>query len=161
MGSVLEELVFDDQNGEILMGRDRFMLIRPETLAALARAAGEEAGRIFSQAGQEGGRIAAGRISDRHEGDPAAVVRALLEMGGAIGWARMNLTAWDKEAKSLQVEARSRTLDWPGGAGWDLLGGILSGLGEVIFQAPVDVDRSFLKGDDQAVEGVRYSVRVT
>ena len=159
MESILGELVFDDRTGEITLNRDRFVLIRPETLAALARAAGGEADRIFFKAGQEGGRIAAGKLWAEHGKDPEAVVRSLLDMGGAIGWARMKLTVWEGQDRGFRVEARSRTLDWPGGAGWELLGGILSGLGQVVFQGRVSVSRKPLGGRAEPVPGVRYAVR--
>lgn len=158
MQSILGDLEFDDREGEIFLNQSRFMLIRPETLAALAQGAGEGAAGIFFRAGQAGGRIAAENIWEARGRDPEAAIKALLEMGGAIGWARMALESYDGEARSFLVEARSLTLNWPGGAGWEMLGGILSALGETIFRGPVSVERSGVLGGPQDRARVRYTV---
>lgn len=141
METAIEGLVCDPDRADLRLNGSRYMLIRPETLAALARAAGDGAGAMFFAAGREGGRLAAGSLWEKHAQDPWATVESMLGQGGVIGWARMEAPDWTGRERSLRIEVSSHTLNWPGGAGWELLAGIFSGLGETIFGEPVTVEQ--------------------
>ena len=156
MASVIDRLSFDPAEAALYLGQSRYMLIRPETLAALSRAAGPKAGEYFFTAGREGGRLAAQNYYQEQNMDPEATVRFMLETGGALGWTKMKLIAFDLEDLSFQIRARSSALDWPGGAGWEFLAGILSGLGEIIFDRTVAVARIPLQESDK---GLLYTIR--
>ncbi len=156
MESIINRLTFDPDEAAIYLNQSRYMLIRPETLAALSRAVGEKAGECFFAAGREGGRLAAQNYFKEQNMDPEATVRFMLDAGGAIGWAKKKLIAFNLEAQNFQVQAQSSALNWPGGAGWELLAGILSGLGEVIFNRTVTVDQAALEAPNK---GILYTVR--
>lgn len=151
MKSIIDQLTFDPDEAAIFLNRSRYMLVRPETLAALGRAAGEKAGKYFFTAGREGGRLAAQNYFEKQNMDPEATVRFMLDAGGAIGWAKMNLITFDPGVPNFQVHARSSALDWPGGAGWQLLAGVLSGLGEVVFNKAVTVAQSPLQAPNKGI----------
>ena len=146
MESIIDRLRFDPSEAALFVDSARYFLIRPETLAALGRAAGDQAGEIFFQAGREGGTLAAQSYLAEQNMEPEKAVRHMLRMGGLIGWARMDLVDYDQDGSRFTVEAKSSALSWPGGSGWELLAGIMSGLGEVVFSRRVKVEQAPLEG---------------
>ena len=87
----------DDGAGRLTIGGARFLLIRPETLAALQRAAeaalGHQAAECLAAAGRAGGARATAGLSGTGE----ERVRRLVEMGRAIGWGHFTLERFDAE----------------------------------------------------------------
>ena len=76
----------DDGAGALTIGGARYLLIRPETLAALQKAVeaalGSRAGECLAAGGRAGGARATAALAGAAE----ARVRGLVEMGGALGW---------------------------------------------------------------------------
>lgn len=81
----------DDGAGALTVGGARYLLVRPETLAALQKAAeaalGARAADCLVAGGREGGARAAAGLG----GTAEERVRRLVAMGGAIGWGRFAL----------------------------------------------------------------------
>lgn len=89
MNPVLAELAHEP--GRLSYRGGRYLLIRPETLAALQRAVEAAAGDRAAECFAAGGRAGGGRAASQLEGAPAERVTRLLAMGSAIGWGEFHL----------------------------------------------------------------------
>lgn len=107
---VLSELTHEA--GALSYHGARYLLIRPETLAALQRAVeaalGETAAECFAAGGRAGGGRAvsqlASRADERHESSVARErVERLLAMGSAIGWGEFALDALTPSSLTVTV----------------------------------------------------------
>ena len=81
----------DDGAGSLTVGGARYLLIRPETLAALQKAVEVALGRRAADCLAAGGRAGGARATASLEGSGEERARQLVEMGGAIGWGRFAL----------------------------------------------------------------------
>jgi uncharacterized protein len=81
----------DDGAGALTVGGARYLLIRPETLAALQKAAEAALGRRAADCLAAGGRAGGARAVAGLPGTGEERARRLVEMGGAIGWGRFAL----------------------------------------------------------------------
>jgi uncharacterized protein len=81
----------NDGAGVVTLNGARYLLIRPETLAALQRAVeaalGPRAGECFAA----GGRVGGARATAALEGTTEERARRLAAMGGTIGWGQFAL----------------------------------------------------------------------
>jgi uncharacterized protein len=100
------ERLEDDGAGVLTVGGARYLLIRPETLAALQKAAeaalGTRAADCFVAGGREGGARATAALVGTSE----ERVRRLVAMGGAIGWGQFTLERFGADGFVVTV-ARS------------------------------------------------------
>jgi predicted hydrocarbon binding protein len=94
----------DDGAGALTIGGARYVLIRPETLAALQKAVeaalGERAADCLVAGGREGGARATAGLA----GTAEERVRRLVTMGGAIGWGRFALERFGADGFVVTVE---------------------------------------------------------
>jgi predicted hydrocarbon binding protein len=81
----------DDGDGALTINGARYLLIRPETLAALQKAVETVAGRRAADCLAAGGRTGGARATGSLAGVGEERVRGLLAMGTAIGWGRFAL----------------------------------------------------------------------
>ena len=81
----------DDGAGTLRIAGARYLLIRPETLAALQRAAESVLGPAAADCLAAGGRAGGVRATTQQSGAGEEQARGLLEMGGAIGWGQFTL----------------------------------------------------------------------
>jgi predicted hydrocarbon binding protein len=81
----------DDGAGVLSLGGARYLLIRPETLAALHKAVEAALGPAAGDCLAAGGRAGGARATAALPGTAEARVRALVAMGGAIGWGQFAL----------------------------------------------------------------------
>jgi predicted hydrocarbon binding protein len=81
----------DDGAGALTIGGARYLLIRPETLAALQKAVEAALGPRTAECLAAGGRAGGARAVASLAGEGEARVRPLVEMGGAIGWGQFAL----------------------------------------------------------------------
>jgi predicted hydrocarbon binding protein len=81
----------DDGAGALTIGGARYLLIRPETLAALHKAMETVLGWDAAECLAAGGRAGGGRATASLPGDAEARVHRLVEMGAALGWGRFAL----------------------------------------------------------------------
>jgi predicted hydrocarbon binding protein len=85
----------DDGAGTLTIGGARFLLIRPETLAALQRAAEAALGHQAAECLAAGGRAGGARATAGLTGTGEERARRLMEMGRAIGWGHFTLERFD------------------------------------------------------------------
>jgi uncharacterized protein len=93
----------DDGAGALTINGARYLLIRPETLAALQKAVetavGPQAADCLAAGGRAGGARATASVSSIGE----ERVRRLVEMGGAIGWGRFALERFTSDGLVVTV----------------------------------------------------------
>ncbi|HET7339948.1 MAG TPA: V4R domain-containing protein [Methylomirabilota bacterium] len=84
-------MIDNDGSGALTLNGVRYLLIRPETLAALQKAVeavlGARAGECLAAGGRAGGARATAALS----GTTEERARALAAMGGTIGWGQFTL----------------------------------------------------------------------
>jgi len=81
----------DDGAGRLTLGGSRYLLIRPETLAALQHAVEQALGPTAAECLAAGGRAGGGRAAGALTGTPRERVERMLRTGGEIGWGAFNL----------------------------------------------------------------------
>ena len=101
--SALRVPLADDGAGALTIGDARYLLIRPETLAALQKAAESALGARAADCLVAGGRAGGGRASAALPGSREDKVRRLMETGGAIGWGAFTLERLTAEAMVVVV----------------------------------------------------------
>jgi predicted hydrocarbon binding protein len=90
MNAVLAELV-DDGAGRLSYRGARYLLIRPETLAALQHALESTAGDAAAACFVAGGRAGGGKATASFAGGGRERAEALVAMGARIGWGQFTL----------------------------------------------------------------------
>jgi predicted hydrocarbon binding protein len=94
----------DDGAGALSIGGARYLLIRPETLAALQKAIEGTLGWDAAECLAMGGRAGGARATASLPGDREARVRRLVEMGAALGWGRFALEHLAGDRLAVTVE---------------------------------------------------------
>jgi uncharacterized protein len=131
----------DDGSGRLTYRGHRYVLIRPETLAALRRAVADMAGERAAEAFASAGRVGGGRASGLLDGDRTSRVQQLLDMGTAIGWGRFTLESLTSSRLVVTVhgspfaEAQGRATR----PVCDLIRGVLESLTASLFDNPLTV----------------------
>jgi predicted hydrocarbon binding protein len=93
----------DDGAGALTIGGSRYLLIRPETLAAVQKAIEETVGRQAADCLAAGGRAGGARATASLPGTGEERVRRLVEMGGAIGWGQFTLERFTSDSLVVTV----------------------------------------------------------
>jgi predicted hydrocarbon binding protein len=143
--TILKNLDYAENSGSLTFKGVRYILIRPETLAAWYRAArqamGETADGLLYQGGFEGGRLSGQRYRKEFGYTAQQTVAFMAEMGGQIGWGRFELEECD--AKNARLEVRVTGSPFADAFGradhpvCHLIRGVLGGLAEGVFNRPV------------------------
>ena len=81
----------DDGAGRLSIEGSRYLLIRPDTLAALQHAAEQTLGSAAAEWLAAGGRAGGGRATAALTGSPRERVERLLRTGTEIGWGAFSL----------------------------------------------------------------------
>jgi predicted hydrocarbon binding protein len=102
VNAVLAELAHEP--GRLSYRGGRYLLIRPETLAALQRAVEAAIGDRAADCFAAGGRAGGGRAASQLEGAPAERVTRLLAIGSAIGWGDFQLESLDPARLVVTVQ---------------------------------------------------------
>ena len=98
---VLAELAHEP--GALSWRGGRYLLIRPETLAAVQRAVEMALGPMAAECFVAGGRAGGGRAASQLGGTPAERVERLIAMGSAIGWGEFALDALTADRLAITV----------------------------------------------------------
>jgi predicted hydrocarbon binding protein len=101
--SALRVPLSDDGAGALAIGEARYLLIRPETLAALQKAAETALGPRAAECFAAGGRAGGGKASASLFGSREDRVRRLMDTGTAIGWGAFALERLTAEAMVVMV----------------------------------------------------------
>jgi predicted hydrocarbon binding protein len=96
--------VADDGAGRLSIEGARYLLIRPETLAALQKAAEGVLGWDAAECLAAGGRAGGARAAAALPGEREARVRHLVERGSALGWGRFTLEQLTDDRLIVTVE---------------------------------------------------------
>src|SRR5262245_38716972 len=101
--SALRVPLADDAAGALTIDGARYLLIRPETLAALPKAREAALGARPAEGLAAGWRGGGGRASAALSGQREGRVRRLMEAGGAIGWGAFTLERLTADALTVSV----------------------------------------------------------
>ncbi len=154
MANVVDSLVWDRDAGVITYNGVRYLLIRPETLAAWQEGMEREdpgAGEAIFSGGLAGGRLS-GRGFARQMGlTQQQMLEFMAEMGNQIGWGRFVLEDLSDGKLTLQVH-NSPFAAYHGPAEHGvchLIRGVFAGVAEAVFDGPVTAgeEQCLSKGD--------------
>jgi predicted hydrocarbon binding protein len=93
----------DDGAGALSIGGARYLLIRPETLAALHKAVEAALGWQAADCLAAGGRAGGARATQSLPGAGPERARRLVEMGGTLGWGSFALERFDADGLVVTV----------------------------------------------------------
>jgi predicted hydrocarbon binding protein len=94
----------DDGAGRLSIEGARYLLIRPETLAALQKAVEGVLGWDAAECVAAGGRAGGARAAASLPGEREARVHRLVEQGSALGWGRFALEQLAADRLAVTVE---------------------------------------------------------
>lgn len=104
---IVEAIEFDPARGALSYNGVRYLLVRPEPLAAIYRgiqALGASAVEVFYGAGYEGGVKSGTYYRDLFSQTAEQAVGFMARMGGQIGWGAMTLRGLDLERREFALE---------------------------------------------------------
>jgi predicted hydrocarbon binding protein len=143
---ILKELVFNSEKGGLFYKEVRYLLVRPETLAAFQKAAekemGEKASNILYQSGFQGGTLSSKKYREVFGFSDEEIIRFMVEMGPQIGWGRFELERFDGNKKTLIV----RVYHSPFAEGYGpsskpvchMIRGVLAGMTSLVFRKEIE-----------------------
>ena len=106
--SLLGQIEFHPEMGGLLFKDIRYILIRPETLAALQKGIERELGPrgadLIYQSGFTGGRLSTEKYGELFQLSSERVLLYMLEMGAQIGWGQFVLRQFEPERKRLSIQ---------------------------------------------------------
>jgi len=139
--SILDDLTYDSEKGALNYKGVRYLLIRPETLAAIQKgveeACGEEGnGKIF-RGGFEGGYLSAKKFKEINKFSNREILDFMIKMGNEIGWGSFKLELFDPPTKKISIAVENS----PFAENYSkstvgvchLIRGVVSGMASVIF----------------------------
>lgn len=155
---ILKELIFNPEKGGLFYNEVRYLLLRPETLAAFQKATekeiGEKASDILYQSGYEGGTLSSKRYREVFGFSDEEILRFMVEMGPQIGWGRFELEKFESNNKVLIVKVFHSP--FAGGYGpsskpvCHMIRGVLGGMASTVFGKEIESKEvsCLAKGDE-------------
>ncbi len=143
---ILKELKFAPEKGGFFYNDVRYLLIRPETLAAFQKAIekeiGEKASRILYESGFQGGSLSSKRYREVFGFSDDEIVRFMMEMGSQIGWGRFELEGFNSAKKRFFVKVYHSPFAEAYGSSpkpvCHMIRGVLGGTASVVFRTKVE-----------------------
>jgi len=154
---ILKELIFDSEEGGLFFKEVRYLLVRPETLAALQKAAekefGEKASQILYQSGYEGGSLSSKRYREVFGFSDKEIIHFMVEMGPQIGWGRFELERFDGNKILIVRVYHSPFAEAYGPSSkpvCHMIRGVLGGMGSLVFGKKIESKEvsCLAKGDE-------------
>jgi predicted hydrocarbon binding protein len=155
---ILNELIFNSEKGGLFYKEVRYLLVRPETLAAFQKAAekeiGEKASQILYQSGYEGGNLSSIRYREVFGFSDEEIIRFMVDMGPQIGWGRFELERFDGNNKVLIIKVyHSPFAEGYGSSSkpvCHMIRGVLGGMGSLVFRKEIESKEvsCLAKGDE-------------
>ncbi|RMG48077.1 MAG: hypothetical protein D6723_15565 [Acidobacteria bacterium] len=147
---ILRGLMWTPESGRLSFREVRYLLIRPETVVAVQKAAeealGERAGELFYAGGFAGGSLSSRRYKEAFGYSDRQIVDFMCRMGRQIGWGRFEVVELDDAAGRLVVDVYDSPFAEAYGpadhAVCHLIRGVLAGLASGLFQADVEAVES-------------------
>jgi len=155
---ILNKIKFNPEEGGLFYRDVRYLLVRPETLAAFQKATekeiGEKASNILYQSGFQGGALSSKRYREVSGFSDKEIIRFMVEMGPQIGWGRFELERFDGNKKVLIVKVYHS----PFAEGYGpsskpvchMIRGVLGGMGSLVFKKEIESKEvsCLAKGDE-------------
>ncbi len=143
---ILKELHFNPEKGGLFYKDVRYLLIRPETLAAfqkgIEKELGAKASKILFQSGFQGGSLSSKRYREVFQFSGREIIGFMIEMGPQIGWGRFELEEFDSAQKRLIIRVGHSPFAEAYGpssfAVCHLIRGVLSGMASVVFGREIE-----------------------
>lgn len=129
---ILSHVVFDAENGALILNGVRYLLIRPETIIGIQKASDSKAMFV---GGFEGGSRSAKKLRDEKGLTPQETLQAMCTMGTQIGWGKFKLLDFSENGFEFEVHSSP----WAAAYGKSqvpvchLVAGVFSGVASVIF----------------------------
>jgi predicted hydrocarbon binding protein len=138
---IFKELKFVPEQGGLFYNEVRYLLIRPETLAAFQKAIEEEIGqkafRILFESGFQGGSLSSKKYREIFGFSDEEIIRFMMDMGSQIGWGRFELDKFDSAKKHLVVKVHHSPFAEAYGTSSEpvchMIRGVLGGMASVLF----------------------------
>ena len=139
--SILDNLLFDRESGQLTYNGVRYLLIRPETITSLQREAAalnaRDPGEILFRGGFTGAGLSTKKFRDIFGLSDEEILEFMMKMGTEIGWGRFRLNRYDPGEGILRVSVKNSPFPEAYGrseAGvCHLIRGVLCGMGTAIF----------------------------
>ena len=143
--SILKELISHPEKGGLYYKEVRYLLVRPETLAAFQKAAereiGEKASDILYQSGFQGGALSSKRYREVFGFSDEEIIQFMVEMGPQIGWGRFELERFDGNNKLLIVKVYHSPFAEGYGPSSEpvchMIRGVLGGMASIVFRKEI------------------------
>ena len=143
---ILKELTFDPEKGGVFYQEVRYLLVRPETLAAFQKAVekeiGTKASNILYQSGFQGGTLSSKKYRDVFGLSNEEIIRFMMEMGSQIGWGRFELEGFDASKEILIVKVYHSPFAEAYGASSQpvchMIRGVLGGVASSVFGKEIE-----------------------
>ncbi len=144
--TILTELQFDPAHGALLYKDVRYLLIRPETLISLQKAAEEKLGvgadELPYAGGFTGGTLSAKKYREVFELSEVQSVEFMAKMGTDIGWGKIMVAKFDAANRELVLVVESSPFAAAYGKSdrgvCHLIRGVFAGLASGIFASHVE-----------------------
>jgi len=142
---ILKELNFVQEKGGLFYKEARYLLIRPETLAAFQKAIEKELGgkanQILFESGFAGGVLSSKRYQEVFSFSDEEIVRFMMNMGSQIGWGRFELEKFDPNQRNLFVKVFHSPFAEAYGTSSSgvchFIRGVMGGMASTVFQKTV------------------------
>jgi len=154
---ILENLLFQRENGGLFYQNVRYLLIRPEVLVNLQKGIEKElfkkAHTLLFQSGFQGGSLSGKRYREVFHLSDHEILQFMIDMGTQIGWGRFQLERFDPRNEVLEVSVHHSPFAEAYGVSktpvCHFIRGVLSGLASVIMNQEREVDETLClaKGD--------------
>jgi predicted hydrocarbon binding protein len=155
---ILKELNFVPERGGLFYKEVRYLLIRPETLAAFQKAIekeiGEKASRILFESGFQGGSLSSKRYREVLGFSDEEIIRFMMDMGSQIGWGRFELERFDSDKKRIIIKVHHSPFAEGYGSSSEpvchMIRGVLGGMASLVFGKDVESKElsCLAKGDE-------------
>jgi predicted hydrocarbon binding protein len=155
---IFKELKFVPEKGGFFYNEVRYLLIRPETLAAFQKAIeeeiGEKASRILFESGFQGGSLSSKKYREVFGFSDEEIIRFMMDMGSQIGWGRFELDRFDSAEKRLVVKVYYSPFAEAYGSSskpvCHMIRGVLGGMASLVFGKEIESKElsCLAKGDE-------------
>lgn len=152
-GQILSNIQFNEEKGELSYQGVRYLLIRPETIIGLQKAAevrlGQDVGEFIYNGGRIGGTLSVQAYSEKLNLSPEGIVDFMAQMGGELGWGHLEVERLDREKKVLIIKAHNSAFAQAYGRSREgvchLIRGVFAGVAEFLLGGPVEARETLCK----------------
>lgn len=165
VNSILNEIEYDPESGELNYKDVRYLLIRPETMVGFQKAIEKQEPKAgidaLFQGGYQGGYLSAKKYKEIQNLSDEETIKFMMAMGAQIGWGYFKLDQYDFDSKTLQISVENSPFAAAYGESSEgichLTRGVLCGLADVLFSKTCTASevKCAAKGDHHCVFVIR------